>query len=130
MDRQDILDQIAELNHQINSETAAQKAPEFGGSDARFPTSTIIAGCLVTAWYFYGGELGMIPGARPFYREYGEYALYVAIFLGLLAGFQILRMLARGKPKIDTAYAESAERVRHLQDQRRLLQEKLKSLSE
>jgi hypothetical protein len=131
MDRQDLLDQIAELNHKINSEQAAQKAPEFGGADARFPTGTIIAAALVYAWGAFGGELaGIIPGAGPLHRDFGDYATYVAYAVGALAVIQILRMLAKGKPKPDTAYAESAERVRLLQNERRLLQEKLKSLGE
>jgi hypothetical protein len=130
MDREQLLDQIAELNHKINQEVAAQKAPEFGGADVRFPTGTIVAGCIVYAWSVFGDQLTFLPGAVPFHRRASEYAIYVVYLLAALAVIQILRMLTRGKPKIDPEYAESAERVRQLQNERRLLQEKLKSLSE
>jgi ABC-type transport system involved in cytochrome bd biosynthesis fused ATPase/permease subunit len=85
---------------------------------------------IVYAWSVFGDQLTFIPGAVPFHGGASQYALYVVIFLAALAVFQIFRMLTKGKPKIDREYAESAERVRLLQDERRLLQEKLKSLSE
>jgi hypothetical protein len=130
MDRQQMLDRIAELTVMINSEMAGQRAPEFGGADVQFPTSLIIATGLVYAWYLYGGELTFLPGARPLHNQFGEYGFYVAIAMGILVLLQLARKFIKGKPKADPEYAASAERVRQFQDERRLLQEKLKSLAE
>jgi hypothetical protein len=130
MARQDILNQIADLNHQINQEEAAQRAPEFGGTNARFPTSTVLAALAVWAWGQFGDLITLVPGAARFHGLTAPYTNYVVIGLGGLVTVQVLRMLSRRKPKIDKNYAESAERVRLLQNERRLLQEKLKSLPE
>jgi hypothetical protein len=120
MTREEILRQIAVLDKQINEISAANRAPRLASARRGFPTGTYITGALFVAYNLFGGVV--LPAIH---RGYGHYALYLGLFLLLVAILQTFKWIfGRGAGNVGK-YMEAMDKTKDLMEQRAALQAKL-----
>lgn len=124
MNPDDIQIRIAELDRQINSEVAGIRMPGIGNR-RQFPTMTCVMAVAAFGWYRYGDVL---PSAEELHVQYATYGFYAAVVLGALALWSAFLYLIQPSPKISPEYRASTERVRAMQEERRELVARLRSL--
>lgn len=123
--RQEILKRISDLDRQINSELAQQRAPTLEQTHRSFPIMDWAAAVVCYAWVQFGAN---IPGVQDFHGASAKYVFWAAIALAVLALIRsVLWFVKRPRGRMQ-GYAEMTERVRRLQDERRDLQLELEQV--
>lgn len=113
---------IAEIDKQINEILVTKRLPPLKPPKP-FPLGTWILVLAVGAYYFFGD---LLPFVGSYYGELSRYAMYAAGVLLLLALLRSLMWLFSGKPKTPPEYIEAHQKVKELQEQRRLLEKELR----
>ena len=121
MTKEEILQEIAALDRQINQQVAQQKLPRLNMKYSRFPWATWIAAVVFFGLWLYGG---MFIPENIF--DIGQYVAFGLGVLFVLAGlWRTIMFLFKGRQKTDSKYAAATEKVRMLQEKRQELQEQL-----
>lgn len=126
MDVQTIQDRIAELDRQINSEVAGVRMPGIGNR-RQFPTTSWVTSLAAFGWHYYGDA---IPSAEDFHNQFASYGFYAGIIFAVLAVWGTFLYLIQPSPKVSPEYRASTERVRVMQEERRELVARLRSLQD
>ena len=125
--RQELQQQLADVDRQINSELSKTKLPDLRSEHGQFPLPLFILAAICFAWYVAGN---MIPVAGEYHSMTAKWVMYaggVLLFLGVL---RTLQWIIKRRPKGDANYMAATTRVRELQQQRRDIQRQIKELDQ
>lgn len=127
MNREQILEEIARLDEEINRVLASAQLPKL--EHRPFPLGLWALTGLSFAWWKYGDYL---PGAYIYHFETAQYGFYLGIVFAVIAVLSSISWLIRGRGYggKSEAYRSASRNARELQERRRELQAELKSLSE
>lgn len=123
--RQELQQQLADVDRQINSELSQTKLPDLRSEHGQFPLPLFILAAICFAWYAAGN---MIPIAGEYHSMTARWVMYAGGVLVLLGVFRTLQWIIKRRPKGDAKYMEATTRVRELQQQRREIQRQIKEL--
>jgi len=121
---EEIQKKIAEIDKQINTILVEKRLPPLKPPKP-FPLMTWILALVLLGYYLFGDAL---PYVGPYYQPYGEYSMYGALVVGVVALLRTLLWLFSRNPKTPPEYLEASRKVQDLQDQRRLLEKELREL--
>ncbi len=130
MDRQQLMNRLAELDKEIDFAVKAGKAPTLDVRKQQFPAGTIGAGIVFLALRLFSRPLlGMVVPVPEWWHIAEWVLLIMGAFFVVVGIFQVLAWIARkAKPTKTKEYRESNERVRELKARREELQRQLKEL--
>jgi hypothetical protein len=124
--RQELQQQLADVDRQINSELSKTKLPELR-TDMQFPLPLFILAAICFAWWAIGAQ---IPVAGEYHPATAKWVMYAGCVLVALGALRTLQWLMKRNPKGDAGYLEATTRVRELQQQRREIQRQIKELDQ
>jgi hypothetical protein len=126
MRREQLLDEIARVDEEINQTIASAQLPRI---DVRpFPYSIWIITAAFFAWYFFGDRL---PGAYAQYLATADYARILGWICAAVAALATVNWMLRGRGyhSKNEAYLNASRRARELQERRRELQSELRAIT-
>ncbi len=124
MRREEMLQEIASLDDQINTHLAGAKIPTL---DKRpFPLGTWIVALIFFALTYYGH---LIPEVGAQIHEYGKWFWYAGILMAVVALLSTLSwIMSKLKKDNTTEYREATAKVKVLQERRQELVMRIKEL--
>lgn len=124
MRRDEMLQEIASLDDQINTHLAGAKIPTLDKKP--FPLGTWIVAAIFFALSYYGH---LIPEVGEQIHQYGKWMLYAGILMAVLAVLSTLAwIMSKLKKDNTTEYREATAKVKVLQERRQQLVLKIKEL--
>ena len=123
MQREDLVQRIAELDQQINQSVSQTKVPSLNVRNRTFPWSYWTSVILFAALWLYGGMF--IPEQ---YDWTGPVFLVLAGLFLIMAVIKTLIYLFKKGQKVDKNYVAKTEKVRELQARRQELQKQLNEM--
>lgn len=127
MGKQELIQQLAALDHQINTQLAQTELPRSSGVYRPFPVGNWVLALLCVGWWLFGSQ---VPYAAPYHPETASYAFWAGVVLGGIALLRSVLCLFRPKSSVSPEYLEATKRIRELQEQRRVLQEKIRAIEQ
>ncbi len=122
MTRQEIMQQIAALDKQINEIAGKDRVARGSLSGRAFPAGNWIGALAIGAIWFFGGQIAPLA---ELHRAYAFYVFIAAALLAVLAIIRTVQWVLQPGLGANKGLAESLERVRGLQLQRQELQRRL-----
>lgn len=125
MEREEIHREIADIDRELTRVLGSAELPRL--NSRAFPTGTYILTLLALAWWMFGGEA---PYVSQYYGRFGEWGLYAAGVLALLALCGTVSWILRPRGGMPAEYRTATEKSRDLQERRRELQARLRELED
>jgi hypothetical protein len=123
MTRQEIMQQLAELDKQINAIAGSDRVGQITVGKFDFPTGNYIGALFFAGVWWLGGMI-----QAELHRQYSWIALILAAVFLLSALWRTFRWLTKPRLGADRKMQEAMDKVRGLQIQRQELQRRLKEL--
>jgi MFS superfamily sulfate permease-like transporter len=126
MNREQLLQEIARLDEEINRVVGSTRLPAL--EYRPFPIGTWITAAMFFAWWKFGDRL---PGAYVYHYQSQNYAFYLGLIFIVIAIFSSISWFIRSRKygKTSEEYTAASRDARELQERRRELQAELRALS-